>query len=230
MGLTLSQEKNTFRDCILKGLKDYGIEFSQNKQNGSSATRESDLALIMRPFELPVDISYGIRSMYHGYPYHVGILYNGMVYNYMPDIDKLLDMKLGPGIHVDTLQEFCKEAHKYGNRCEIYYINNTGRVRSEIIARLIWMLNIKNGSRTLEEFNKIYKTTLSQYYNLFLNNCEHFAMTILTGVNFSCQEELVDQDMCTYKDMLLGFEPKMPKYGRIWINEYYSHSKNFCKK
>jgi hypothetical protein len=169
-----------------------------------------------------MDISYGIRSMYHGYPYHVGILYNGMVYNYMPDMDKLLTSKLGTSIHVDTLKEFCDECERYSHhKCEIYYIHNIGRTRSEILARLIWMLNIKSGNKTLEQFNKQYGTTLSEYYNLFLNNCEHFAMSILTGINYSCQEELVDTDLCTYKKMLMKYEPNMPKFGRIWLNEYY---------
>nr|QBK90051.1 MAG: hypothetical protein LCPAC101_03360 [Pithovirus LCPAC101] len=218
MGLVESVERNSFRDCLLRGLRESGIRYGKTQLKG-----QDDLALVLRPFELPVDISYGIRSMYHGYPYHVGILYNGMVYNYMPDMDKLLTMKLGEAIHVDTLREFCEEAIRYcDHECEVYYIHSTGRTRSEIIARLIWMLNIKNGTTGLRQFNNQYGTTLSEYYNLFLNNCEHFAMSVLAGSNFSCQEELIDSDLHTYKKMLLGYEPQMPHFGKIWLNEYYS--------
>jgi hypothetical protein len=75
MGLVESVERNTFRDCILKGLYDAGIKYGTTQRKG-----QDDLALVMRPFELPMDISYGIRSMYHGYPYHVGILYNYILF------------------------------------------------------------------------------------------------------------------------------------------------------
>ena len=204
------KERNSFRDCIIEGLQKSELILDKERKG------MNDLALVMRPFEMPVDISYAVKSMYHGYPYHLGILYDGLVYNYMPDIDKLLTMKLGQGIHIDTLHEFMK----YGPT-EIYYIHNTGIKRAEIIARLVELVHIKRGLNTLKNFNKINGITLGEYYNLFLNNCEHFANTVLVGLNFSCQAELIYPDLSSYKSNLLKYKSSMPEYGQIWLKEYY---------
>nr|QBK90137.1 MAG: hypothetical protein LCPAC102_00470 [Pithovirus LCPAC102] len=210
MGLGHTKEGNPFRDCIFRGLKDSGLTFTTRR-----LPNQNDLALVLRRFVMPTDFSYAVRSMYNGYLYHVGILYEGYVYNYMPALDKLLNCEMKDSINIDSLRCFKKEGDT-----EIYYITNTGLIRSQIIARLIQFVHIKSKNSTISDFNRIYGTGLGEYYNLFINNCEHVANAILTGHNFSCQEELVDPDIQYYWPLLLDYKKEMPLFAQIWVNEY----------
>ena len=210
MGLLPSKEGNPFRDCILNGLRASGLNFTNKK-----LPNQDDLALVLRRFVMPTDFSYAIRSMYNGYPYHVGVLYEGNVYNYMPELNDALDCDMKNSINIDTLRCFKKVADT-----EIYYITNDGIERSQIKSRLIHFARIKAGQLTVRQFNSIYGTGLGEYYNLFLNNCEHVANSILTGKNFSCQEELIDNDIKYYWPMVQEYKCQMPLFAQVWINEY----------
>lgn len=219
MGLLPSKEGNPFRDCILRGLQDSEIiagdpttkiRFSLKKM-----PQQDDLALVLRRFELPVDLSYAVKSMYNGYFYHTGILYGGKVYSYMPDTHYLLDAEMKDSINIDDLDYFKKQGPT-----EIYYITNKGQARAMIISRLINFMKIMNGEMTIPLFNQMYGLKLGEYYNIFINNCEHIVSTILTGKNFSCQEEMVDPDIRSYWQMIQRYKCSLPLFARVWINEY----------
>lgn len=211
MGVNNVKEQNTFRICILNGLKREGLRFS-NKQ----VYKDDDLALVLRRFQLPMDLSYAVQSMYHGYMYHVGILWNGVVYSYMPPMDHLVDAVMKESFHADDLKYF-----KSCGDTEIYYICNQGMDRNLIKTRLIQFVRVGQGMMTIDEFNRINGTGLSDYYNVFINNCEHVANSILVGENFSCQEDMVDEDLKKYKSMLMSYYSEMPHFAQVWIDEYY---------
>lgn len=211
MGVNNVKERNTFRDCILTGLKMSGIRVSRKKPYSND-----DLALVLRRFELPMDISYAIKSMYHGYLYHTGVMWNGIVYSYMPPMDNLLCADLSESMHLDSLKFF-----KSVGDTEIYYICNTGMERDQIKTRLIYMMKIANGDITLDQFNNTYGTGLAPRYNIFINNCEHITMSIIVGKNFSCQGEKVDPDIRKYKGLLKQYRSEMPDFCKVWIDEYF---------
>lgn len=211
MGVNNVKEQNTFRICILNGLRSSGLRFSDKQ-----VYKNDDLALVIRRFQLPMDISYAVQSMYHGYMYHVGVLWNGVVYSYMPPMDNLLHASLKESVHSDDLKYF-----KSCGDTEVYYICNTGEIRNQIKTRLIYFMRVAQGQMTIQDFNRMYGTGLSEYYNIFINNCEHVANAILTGKNFSCQEELVDSDLRKYRGMLMSYRKDFPEFAKVWIDEYY---------
>jgi len=212
MGVNNVKEQNTFRICILNGLNKSGLKLLSGKQ----IYKNDDLALVLRKFELPMDLSYAIQSNYHGYLYHIGILWNGHVYSYMPPMDNLLSATIKESFHVDELNNF-----KSVGDTEIYYIRNTGMTRNLIKTRLIQFIRVSQGLMTIDQFNNINGTGLSDYYNIFTNNCEHVANSILIGENFSCQEDHIDGDMKNYKNMLMSYKSTFPHYAQVWIDEYY---------
>jgi len=221
MGINNVKERNTFRDCIINGVLLSGIKLSKKKPYS-----DDDLALVLRRFELPMDLSYAVQSMYHGYLYHTGVLWNGIVYSYMPPINNLLCAELNESIHGESLKCF-----KSQGDTEIYYICNTGRIRDEIKTRLIYIIQVAQGKIKIDQFNKYYGTGLSPFYNIFINNCEHLTMSILIGKNFSCQADKVDSDLKKYKQMLLQYKYKMPDFAQVWLDEYYQvEYDRFCPR
>lgn len=210
MGLIYAKEGNTFRDAILCGLKRQGIKFTNKRLPG-----QDDLALVLRRFDLPADFSYAILSMFNGYPYHVGILYEGYVYSYMPPLDKLLDADLSQSINVETLRCFMKQGDT-----EIYYITNDGIERSIIKSRLIHFMQTKTGQSNIAEFNHLYGTGLGEYYNLFINNCEHVINSILIGQNVSFQVLMVEPDINYYWPLIQEHLCDLPLFAQVWVNEY----------
>lgn len=211
MGINNVKEANTFRDCILDGLARNGIKVCQKRPYSND-----DLALVIRKFELPMDLSYAIRSMYHGYLYHTGIMWNGIVYSYMPEMDVLINAEFKDSFHLDKLEDFVKEGDT-----EIYYIVNTGDERNMIKSRLIDLVSIVNNKQSITEFNRKYGTGLSDYYNIFINNCEHVTMSVLIGMNFSCQAEKVYPKLKEYRSTICQYKSDMPEFAKIWINELY---------
>lgn len=210
MGFFYTKEGNTFRDAILCGLKRQGITLTNKRLPG-----QDDLAIVLRRFDLPVDFSYAILSMFNGYPYHVGILYEGYVYSYMSPLDNLLNADLSESINVESLRCFKKQ----GNT-EIYYITNDGIDRSIIKSRLIHFMQLKTKKSNVTEFNNLYGTGLGEYYNLFINNCEHVINAILIGKNVSFQILMVEPDIYYYWPLIKENMCSLPLFAQVWVNEY----------
>ena len=80
MGQVVDKE-NSFRDAIIKGLVSCGIKFTNCK-----VYPDLNYGLIIKPLNMDYNFREPIRYFFKGYPYHVGIIRNNVIYSFCPDL------------------------------------------------------------------------------------------------------------------------------------------------
>lgn len=141
---SLGDNNNSFRKAIINGLIECGVKFS-NKKNYPYL----NYGLIIRPLNLDYNFREPIRYFFNGYPYHVGIIKNDIIYSFCPD---LREPHRGT-LHKDIIEEHLSE---WSDGEIFWFIHSENSNYLEIGSRLIDLMQVKYGLLDLKEFNRRY--------------------------------------------------------------------------
>ena len=204
----LGSTENSFRTAIVNGLIKNGVIFSNVKQYPSL-----NYGLIIKPLNLDYNFREPIRMFFNGFPYHVGIIRNNMVYSFCPDLQE-------PHRGTLTKDIILEDVSTWYNAEIFWFIDKPDEMTySKITARLIDLLSVKINKLNLDEFNRRHNTSLKMLYNLLSNNCTDVAMTVLIGKTVCFQiESIVEiiKHLSTLKPIL----NMLPEYGKIWLQDF----------
>ena len=222
--ISSKDEENIFRNGIISGFITHNVRISKTLPYLDGV----NYGLIIKPLYLDVEFRLPIMLYFHGLPYHVGIICLSkdidVIYSFCPDLREPHRGTIIKDIKKEKSMDWFRESEK----CEVFWLLNNSDDNSDdlniydmIECRILDMLKIVDGTISLPEFNKRYTTTLKMEYNLFTNNCTHFAISILTGSTHCYQVEYIKpiiQRLLKCTDIIA----KLPDFAKYWINDYKS--------
>jgi hypothetical protein len=204
----LNSTENHFREAIINGLLKNGVIFT-NKKN----YKDLNYGLIIKPLNMDYNLREPIRMYFKGYPYHVGIIRNDLVYSFCPDLREPHRGTLQKDVIVEKVQDW--------EGAEIFwFVDKPEEYTYELItSRLIDLLNIKKGILSPEEFNIRYGTNIKQLYNLLSNNCTDVAMTVLIAKTVCFQIESI-AGIIKYLSSMKQLMKMLPPYAEMWLADF----------
>ena len=204
----INDTENNFRVAIINGLLKCGAKFSHQKFYS-----EVNYGLIIKPLNLDYNFREPIRIYFKGYPYHVGIIRNDIVYSFCPDLREP---------HRGTLiKDIILEHVSSWENAEIFWFMDDPKDMTymKITSRLIDIMEVKTQQLTIEEFNRRHGTSLKMLYNLISNNCTDVAISVLLGKTICFQiESIVGIILHLSKiDQLMAM---LPPYAKMWLADF----------
>ena len=204
----INSNENHFREAIINGILKCGAVFSYKKNY-----KDLNYGLIIKPLNLDYNFREPIRMYFKGYPYHVGVIRNDLVYSFCPDLREPHRGTLEKDVIVENVKDW--------ENAEIFWFLNNPKefTYSKISARLIDLMLIRKGEITVDEFNFRHGTSLKMLYNLLSNNCTDTAMSVLIGKTICFQIESI-AGMIKYLSGIDQLLKMLPPYAKMWLADF----------
>jgi len=206
MGQIIDKD-NSFRIAIINGLISCGIKYTDHK------LYNLNYGLIIKPLNLDYNFREPIRYFFNGFPFHVGVIRENLVYSFCPDLREPHRGTLEKDIIIETLDKWIGG--------EIFWIIDEPEKFTylKIESRLIDLIQVKNKLITLEEFNRRHGTSLKMMYNLLSNNCTDVAISIIAGQTRCFQIESIIPIIIKISKME-EIMKMIPDYGKVWLQDF----------
>lgn len=207
MGQTIDKE-NSFRKAIIDGLIKCKVKFINQKPY-----KRLNYGLIIKPLNLDYNFREPIRYFFHGFPYHVGIIRNDVVYSFCPDLKEPHRGTLQKDLIVEDLDKWIGG--------EIFWLLQDPKeyTYQKIEARMIDLMHVNKGLLDLNEFNRRHGVSLKMLYSLLSNNCTDTALTVLIGQTRCFQIESIVPVIMKISNMS-EIMSMVPEYGKVWLQDF----------
>ena len=207
MGQVIDKE-NSFRKAIINGLIGCGVKFTNKR-----LYQYVNYGLIIRPLNMDYNFREPIRYFFNGFPYHIGIIRNDIVYSFCPNLEEP---------HRGTLEkDFIVESINEWTNGEIFWFIHDPKdyTYQKIEARLIDLIHVSKKLLDIEEFNRRHNTNLKILYNLLSNNCTDTALSVLIGQTRCFQIESIVPVIIKISNMKEIMD-MVPEYGKLWLKDF----------
>lgn len=212
MGQTIDKE-NSFRIAIIRGLLSCKVKITNDINLTGYPGKRISYGLIIKPLNLDYNFREPIRYFFHGFPYHVGIIRNNLIYSFCPDLKEPHRGTLKKDFIVETLDKWI------GGEIFWFIHEPENYTYQRIEARMIDLLRVSKGLLQLEEFNRRHGTNLKMLYSLLSNNCTDTALSVLIGQTRCFQIESIIPIIIKLSNME-DIMKMVPEYGRMWLQDF----------